>query len=109
MRDASENGKGGCAGSERRVQDRGARAFGWAVAVAALNAGLMAALGAHPFPDPAPQLAAGAVAMGLHGWGAWEAARCLGAWARATRELAELAARGLREQASSARGAASSS
>lgn len=46
-------------------------------AVAVGNLGLLFLLKAFPFPNDWAQLAAGACAMGLHGWCAWEIGRAL--------------------------------
>lgn len=46
-------------------------------AVAVGNLGLLFLLKAFPFPNHWAQLTAGACAMGLHGWCAWEIVRTL--------------------------------
>jgi hypothetical protein len=65
----------------------------WAGAVVAGNAALMALLTRTPFADPAAQLAAGAAAMALHGWGAWALGSGLWAWGKASSALGQIAAR----------------
>ena len=69
----------------------------WCALVGAGNAVLMWALWSSPFGAPGTQLAAGAVAMALHGWGAWEIGSNLAAWSRSSKTLAWQAAGLLRQ------------
>ena len=89
--------------AQDRVEERRSRAMLLSFAIGAGNAALMAMLAQHPWAQPGSQLAAGAAAMAMHGWGCWEIARALLAWAKASSDLRRGAAEAFKRQALASR------